>query len=67
MSEDILLKAGEVEFTMRICRFGLITCQVANIGSVAVYLQKKLNLIAVIMFALAIAFTLYAVNLNGPR
>jgi hypothetical protein len=55
MSEQVLFQAGSIQITTRIARFGDISYQITNVGSVAVYLQRKLNPIAVLLFFTAIA------------
>lgn len=67
MAEQLILKAGTAEITTKIARFGPISYQIANIGSVAVYLDKKLNLIAIALFFAALALGFWAFNLNAQR
>jgi hypothetical protein len=67
VADELLLKAGSIEITTRIARFGDITYQVANIGSVAVYLQKQFNPIAVVLFLAAVAMGIWAFNLNAQH
>jgi hypothetical protein len=67
MSEDVLLKAGSVEITTKVARFGSISYQISNVGSVAVYTARKFNLIAVIMFVLGVVAGFGGANLKGIR
>jgi Family of unknown function (DUF6232) len=67
VADELLLKAGSIEITTRIARFGDITYQVANIGSVAVYLQKRFNPIAVVLFLATVAMGIWAFNLNAQH
>ncbi len=67
MSEDVLLKAGSVEITTKVARFGGISYQVSNIGSVAVYAVRKINPIAAVMFLAGLAAGVLGGNLKGPQ
>jgi hypothetical protein len=67
MSEDLLLKAGTIEITTKIARFGNISYQTANIGSVAVYAVRKINPIAAIMVIGGLALGLFGANLKGQQ
>ena len=44
MAEDVLLRAGTVEITPKVARFGSTSYQIANIGSVSVHVRHKFNL-----------------------
>jgi hypothetical protein len=67
MPEDVLLRTARVEITTKVARFGSISYQISNIGSVAIYTAKKFNMIAVIMFALGIIAGFAGGNLKGPQ
>lgn len=54
MADETLLKSGDVEITTKVARFGQVTYQIANVGSVAVHVARKLNPIAVGLFLLAV-------------
>jgi len=64
MAEQTLLKAGEAEITTKVVKFGPISYQVSNIGSVAVYLERKFNPIAVVIFIAAAGLGFYAYQLS---
>jgi hypothetical protein len=64
MTEQIIMKAPGVEITTKIAKFGSISYQVANIGSVSVYTARKINPIAAIMVFLGIAAAFYGNNLR---
>jgi hypothetical protein len=49
VAEEVLLKAGDVEITAKLARFGGISYRVANIGSVSVYSARKINPIAAVL------------------
>lgn len=65
MAEQVILKATGVEITTKIARFGSISYQVANIGSVSVYTARKINPIAAIMVLGGIAVGVFGGNLKG--
>jgi hypothetical protein len=65
MTEQMIMKASGIEITTKIARFGTISFQVANIGSVSVFTARKINPIAAIMVALGIAAALFGNNLRG--
>jgi len=67
MSEDLLLKAGSIEIGTKVARFGGISYQVANIGSVAVYSVRRINPIAAIIFLIGVAAGLFGFNLKPPQ
>jgi hypothetical protein len=60
MSEEVLLKTDTIEITTKVARLGDVAYQVANIGSVAVHVTRKLNPFAVALFAVAIVLGLVA-------
>jgi hypothetical protein len=64
MTEQMIMKSPGVEITTKIAKFGTISYQVANIGSVSVYTARKINPIAAIMVLLGIAAGVYANNLR---
>ena len=64
MTEQMVLQKPGVEITTKIAKFGTISYQVANIGSVSVYTARKINPIAAVMVILGVAAGLYA---NGQR
>ena len=64
MTEQMIMKAPGVEITTKIAKFGSISYQVANIGSVSVYTARKINPIAAIMVLLGIAAGVYGNNLR---
>lgn len=66
MGEDVLLKAGDVEITTKVARFGGISYQVANIGSVSVYSVRKINPIAAVMVFVGLAAAVFGANLKYP-
>ena len=49
------MKAPGVEITTKIAKFGSISYQVANIGSVSVYTARKINPVAAIMVLIGIS------------
>jgi Family of unknown function (DUF6232) len=59
------MKASGVEITTKIAKFGTISYQVANIGSVSVYTARKINPIAAIMIFLGIVAAVVGFNLRG--
>ena len=65
MTEQMIMKSPGVEITTKIARFGSISYQVANIGSVSVYTARKINPIAAIMVLLGIAAGVFGFNLSG--
>jgi len=67
MSEDLLLKAGSIEIGTKVARFGSVSYQVANIGSVAVYSVRRINPIAAIVFLIGVAAGLFGFNLKPPQ
>jgi hypothetical protein len=66
-SEDVLLRAGSIEITTKIARFGGISYQMSNVGSVALYHVRKFNPIAVLMFLAGLAAGVQGANLKGPQ
>jgi hypothetical protein len=54
MSEAILLSAGTIEITTKVARFDNVSYQIANIGSVAVYVTRQLNALAILLFLAAV-------------
>lgn len=65
MAEQVIMKATGVEITTKIARFGSISYQVANIGSVSVYTARKINLVAAILVLGGIAVGVFGGNLKG--
>jgi Family of unknown function (DUF6232) len=65
MSEQMIMKSPGVEITTKIAKFGSISYQVANIGSVSVYTARKINPIAAVLVIVGIAAGFYANNLKG--
>jgi Family of unknown function (DUF6232) len=64
MQEAFLFNNEDVSVTERVARFGAISYQVSNIGSVAVYYERKLSTFAIFLFVAgllgaAIAYFLY--------
>jgi hypothetical protein len=59
MAEQLILKKPGVEITTKIAKFGSISYQVANIGSVSVYTARKINLIAALLVVSGIAAGVY--------
>jgi hypothetical protein len=66
MAEEVLLKAGNVEITTKVARFGGISYQIANIGSVSVYSVRKINPIAAVMVFVGLAAAVLGANLKYP-
>jgi hypothetical protein len=66
MAEEVLLKAGNVEITTKIARFGGISYQIANVGSVSVYSIRKINPIAAVMVFVGLAAAVVGANLKYP-
>jgi Family of unknown function (DUF6232) len=60
----MIMKKPGVEITTKIAKFGTISYQVANIGSVSVYTARKINPVAAIMVLLGVAAAVYANNLR---
>ena len=67
MEDTVILKRGAIEITTRIARFGPITFQVCNIGSVATYLDKQFNIIAVILFIVAVLAAFFGFDMNSKH
>lgn len=65
MTEQMIMKSQGVEITTKIARFGSISYQIANIGSVSVYTARKINPIAAIMVLLGIAAGVFGFKLGG--
>jgi Family of unknown function (DUF6232) len=65
MTEQTIMKSPGVEITTKIAKFGTISYQVSNIGSVSVYTARKINPIAAVMFLVGIAAAFYANNLQS--
>ena len=65
MSEQLILKTASVEITTKIARFGSVSYQVANIGSVSVFTARKINPIAAIMVVLGISAGIVGFNQRG--
>jgi hypothetical protein len=64
MQEAFLFNNEDVSVTEHVARFGAISYQVSNIGSVAVYYERKLNSFAIFLsvaalIGAAIAYFLY--------
>jgi hypothetical protein len=59
MTEQTIMKATGVEITTKIARFGSISYQVANIGSVSVYTARKINPVAAVLVVAGIAAGLW--------
>jgi hypothetical protein len=64
VTEQMILKSPGVEITTKIAKFGTISYQVSNIGSVSVYTARKINPIAAIIVVLGIAVGIYGNNLK---
>lgn len=64
MADEILLKSGTVEITTKVARFGGVSYQVANIGSVGVHVVRKFNPIAVAIFVAATLLGFYTYQLK---
>jgi hypothetical protein len=64
MSEEALYNAKGVEITTKVARFGGVTYQAANIGSVAVYVAKKFNPIAIALFILTLGLGWWTFELS---
>jgi hypothetical protein len=64
MAEQIIMKSPGVEITTKIAKFGTISYQVANIGSVSVYTARKINPVAAIMVLIGVCAGLYGNNLR---
>lgn len=64
MTEQIILNKPGVEITTKVAKFGTISYQVSNIGSVSVYTARKINPIAAIMVVMGIAAGFYGNNLK---
>ncbi|ABD87930.1 DUF6232 family protein [Rhodopseudomonas palustris] len=62
MSEQTLLKIGDIEITTKIARFGGISYQICNIGSIAIYTARKMNPIAVLMLVAAVVIGAFATS-----
>jgi hypothetical protein len=58
---DILLQSSNVQITPRVARFGSTSIQVANIGSVSVHFERKLNDLVIWMLLLTLLVALFAV------
>jgi uncharacterized membrane protein YtjA (UPF0391 family) len=67
MEDTVILKRGSIEITTRIARFGPITFQVSNIGSVATYLDKRFNIFAIILFIVAVLAAFLGFDMNGKH
>jgi hypothetical protein len=66
MAEEVLLKAGNVEINTKVARFGGISYQIANIGSVSVYSVRKINPIAAVIVFVGLAAAVLGANLKYP-
>ena len=67
MSEYLLLKTGTIQITTKVARFDNISFQISNIGSVAVYHVRRLNLFAVTMFIGSVVLFIAGANLRGMQ
>ena len=67
MTEQMIMKSPGVEITTKIARFGSISYQIVNIGSVSVYTARKINPIAAIMVLLGIAAGVFGFKLRGQE
>jgi hypothetical protein len=65
MTEQMIMKSAGVEITTKIAKFGSISYQVSNIGSVSVFTAHKINPIAAVLFLLGVAAGIYAYNIRG--
>jgi hypothetical protein len=54
MADEVLLRASGVEITPKIARFFNTSYQVANIGSVTVHVQRKMNSFAAFLLVMAL-------------
>lgn len=67
MPERMIFKGDGAEITDKIAKFGAVSYQVANIGSVSVYEARKINLIAALIFVLGVVMIFVANNMQSQR
>jgi hypothetical protein len=64
MAEQVIYRSGNVIITPSIARFGRVTYQIANIGSVTIATRRKLRTSVILLFLLGLVLV-FLFNINA--
>lgn len=67
MQDQTILKRGSIEITTKIARFAGTTFQVSNVGSVATFVDRKFNIIAIALFVVSIVAGFVFFDMNSKQ
>jgi hypothetical protein len=67
MEDQTIFQKGTIHITTKIARFGATTYQVANIGSVGTFIDRKFNIIAIVLFVVTVVAAFVAYDMYGKH